>query len=219
MVKSTDATPVSNRGCDLDALEKRARICRICRDAPLVSPPLPVEPNPILRVSTKARIVIASQAPGSKAHASGRPFYDSSGVRLREWMGLSMEAFHDAGTVAIIPMGFCYPGKGAGGDLPPRPECAPRWHGPIFNAMPQVGLMLLVGWHSIRHHLGSNAGRTLTETVKDWQRITALPKRPILFPLPHPSPRNNIWLRRNPWFEAEAVPHLRAAIARWKEDT
>ena len=217
MVKSLASAPVSIRARAVERLADRARACRICRDAPRVLPPLPVEPRPILRVSNKARIVIASQAPGSKAHMSGVPFQDPSGVRLRAWMGLTMEEFHDADTVAIVPMGFCYPGKGRGGDLPPRPECAPTWHGPVFAAMPQLTLMLLVGRHSVRHHLGDRPGATLTDTVRDWQRILDVQNRPRLFPLPHPSPRNNIWLRANPWFDAEAVPALRAEVAAAKD--
>lgn len=201
----------------LDALAARARACRVCRDAPRVLPPLPVEPNPILRVSRTARILIASQAPGSKAHESGRPFFDPSGVRLREWMGLTLEEFHDPALVAIVPMGFCYPGRGKGGDLPPRPECAPLWHAPLLDALPQMRLTLLVGWHSMRHHLGKAVGRTLTETAKDWPRVMALQDAPRLFPLPHPSPRNNIWLRKNPWFEAAAVPALQEAVAAAQE--
>ena len=217
MVKPLASAPVSIRAPEAERVAQRARACRICRDAPRALPPLPVEPRPILRVSAKARIVIASQAPGSKAHMSGVPFHDPSGVRLRAWMGLTMEQFHDADTAAIVPMGFCYPGKGPGGDLPPRPECAPKWHGPVLAAMPQLALMLLVGWHSVRHHLGDRAAATLTDTVRDWQRILKAQEGPRLFPLPHPSPRNNIWLRANPWFEAETVPALQAEVAAAKD--
>ena len=150
--------------------------------------------RPVLQVDTQARILVAGQAPGRKVHASGIPFDDASGERLRTWMGVSAEVFYDATQVAILPMGFCYPGTGKSGDLPPRKECAPQWRAPLLAAMPRIELILAIGQYAIAWHLPQCATETLTETVRDWRRHW-----PTVLPLPHPSPRNNIWLKANPW--------------------
>jgi uracil-DNA glycosylase len=196
----------------LARLERRVRACRLCRDHPL-GKPLPQEPRPVLRPSATARICVASQAPGTRVHASGMPFTDPSGDRLRAWMGVDSETFYDRSRVAIVPMGFCFPGQDAkGGDLPPRRECAPTWHGKVFAEMPQLRLLLAVGGYAHAWHLGPLAGRNLTETVAGWRRIWEATGTPRVIPLPHPSWRNNGWLKRNPWFEAELLPALRSAI-------
>lgn len=197
----------------LDRLVRDIRRCRRCVDAPDGSP-LPHDPRPVLRVSATARIAIVGQAPGTRVHASGVPFTDPSGVRLRAWMGISDAAFYDEARIAIIPMGFCFPGLDkAGGDLPPRAECAPLWRARLFALLPQLELVLLVGMYAQRWHLGSECGATLTETVQDYRRVLALPCRPHFFPLPHPSWRNNAWLKRNPWFETALLPELRQRVA------
>ena len=191
----------------LDALLARVRACTLC------AAHLPLGPRPVLQAHASARILIAGQAPGRKVHASGVPFDDASGDRLRAWMGVSRETFYDPRQVAILPMGFCYPGRGASGDLPPRPECAPAWRQPLLDHLPQVRLTLAIGhyalaWHLPGMHRRGGTGGTLTDTVRQWQR-----HGPALFPLPHPSPRNNGWLQRNPWFEAELLPQLRQHIS------
>ncbi len=156
----------------------------------------------------EARVLIIGQAPGSKVHASGVPWRDESGARLRQWMGIDEETFTDANRVAMVPMGFCYPGRGASGDLPPRPECAPLWHERLLSHLPERRLTLLVGTHAQAYYLKGRARTNLTDTVRDFRRH--LPK---IFPLPHPSWRSTIFMRKNPWFEAEALAALRQAIA------
>ena len=163
--------------------------------------------RPVLQVGASARILLASQAPGRKVHASGRPFTDASGDRLRHWLGIGPEVFYDASRIAIVPMGFCYPGTGKSGDLPPRSECAPQWRTPLLAAMPQIQLTLLIGRYAIDWHLPHSASRTLTDTVRNGPQHA-----PHILPLPHPSPRNNLWLQKNPWFEAEVLPMLRARV-------
>ncbi len=175
--------------------------CQIC------APHLAHGVRPILQVGAKARIIIAGQAPGRKGHEGGVPFEDASGDRLRTWMGVTKETFYDANQVAILPMGFCYPGKGKSGDLPPRKECAPAWREALLKQMGQVELILVIGQYAQAYHLPDNK-RTLTETVKAWRDYW-----PKVLPLPHPSPRNNIWLKRNAWFEAEVVPQLQKQVA------
>ena len=172
------------------------------------------EPRPILRASTTATIVICGQAPGTRVHASGIPFTDSSGDRLRHWMGVTPEMFYDERRIAMVPMGFCFPGLDAkGGDLPPRRECGPLWRRQVLAAMPDIELMLLVGAYAQRWHLpGGESG--LTATVKDWRRHLGSPTRPTQLPLPHPSWRNTGWLRKNPWFEEELLPELRNLVRR-----
>ena len=196
---------------DLGSLTRAIVACRICREAPL-GPPLPHAPRPVVRPSATARLCIASQAPGTRVHASGVPFTDPSGDRLRDWLGLASEEFYDTRRVAIVPMGFCFPGHDRhGADLPPRRECARAWHARLFAAMPQIELILAIGRHAQAWHLGRDRGPGMTETVRRWRTYAA--RSPAVIPLPHPSWRNNAWLARNPWFEAEMLPELRARVA------
>lgn len=177
------------------------RACTRCRET------LPEGPRPILQLHPEARLLIASQAPGLRAHRSGIPFDDASGERLRDWLGLDRDTFYDARRVAILPMGLCYPGKGRSGDLPPRRECAPAWREPLLALLPCLELTLVIGRHAQAWHLDAR-GDNLTATVRAWRDYG-----PALWPLPHPSPLNNLWLRRNPWFEADVLPALRARVA------
>lgn len=220
MTRATEGSPdadkqvVRQTARQLRSLTAEIAACRICRDAPLASP-LPHEPRPVLRPSTTARICIASQAPGVRVHASGTPFTDPSGDRLRSWLGLAPEEFYDQTRIAIVPMGFCFPGHdAAGGDLPPRRECAIAWHERLFAAMPQLELILAVGSYAQRWHLGTAAGGSMTDTVGRWQELLYAATRPRRIALPHPSWRNNAWLAANPWFEAELLPRLRQEIRR-----
>lgn len=201
-------------GRSLDALATAIRACRICRDAPIHGPPLPHEPRPILQVSATARVCIASQAPGTRAHAIGRPFDDRSGVRLREWLDLDEDTFYDASRIAIVPMGFCFPGLGPdGGDLPPRRECALTWHHRLFARLGQLELLLVVGSHAHRWHFGPAMARQgVDETVRRWREVYRAGAPVRRLPLPHPSWRNTAWLRRNPWFEADLLPVLRTDL-------
>lgn len=199
----------------LETVLRELRACRLCRDAPRYLPPLPHEPRPVITASAGARLCIAGQAPGTRVHASGKPFTDPSGVRLRGWLGLDEAAFYDESRVAIVPMGHCFPGLDAkGGDLPPRRECAPTWRTRVFEALPQIELVLAIGRYAQAWHLGPKAGANLSETVANWREILASPRHPRVLPLPHPSWRNNTWLKKNPWFEAELVPVLRQEVAR-----
>jgi uracil-DNA glycosylase len=198
----------------LGALADAIRACRICRDRPS-GRPLGHEPRPVFRVSETATICIASQAPGTRVHASGTPFTDASGDRLRAWLGIDSSTFYDVRRIAIIPMGFCYPGQDAhGGDLPPRRECAPAWRSALFAALPRIEFLLAVGSYAQQWHLGALARPTLTETVAAWRQVAAATSGPIVVPLPHPSWRNIGWIKRNPWFEAELLPVVRDEIAR-----
>ncbi|WP_208111555.1 uracil-DNA glycosylase family protein [Enterovirga rhinocerotis] len=186
--------------------------CRICRDKP-DGPALPHEPRPIVQGTSRARILVASQAPGNRAHQSGRPFQDPSGMRLRDWLGLDETAFYDPDLVAIVPMGFCFPGYDRnGGDLPPRRECAPRWQAPFLALLPRIELLLPIGLHAQIRHLGRGPG--LGERMRGWRGVFAAESRPRILPLPHPSWRNTAWLRRNSWFETDLLPVLRAEVAR-----
>ncbi|PLX39159.1 MAG: uracil-DNA glycosylase [Hyphomicrobiales bacterium] len=197
----------------LEDLGRRVAACRVCRDAPLEKTPLPHEPRPVLRISRTARIAICGQAPGARVHASGLPFDDPSGDRLRDWLGVDRAVFYDVTRVAIIPMGFCFPGLDAkGGDLPPRKECARTWHDEIFAAMPQIGLVLAIGAYAQSYHLGTARRKTLTETVADWRTIWERDVRPRALPLPHPSWRNTGWLKRHPWFEIDVLPVLKKEV-------
>lgn len=197
---------------DLDALMARIRACRLCIEHPRRTP-LPHAPNPVLRPSTTARLAICSQAPGVRVHASGTPFTDPSGDRLRAWLGVTPDEFYDTSRVAIVPMGFCFPGHDAhGGDLPPRRECATAWHRELFAAMGQLDLILLVGSYAQRWHRPQDAGLGMTDMVRDWRRILKGAGTPRYLPLPHPSWRNNAWVKKNPWFEAELLPALRHEV-------
>lgn len=198
----------------LEALTARIARCRVCADEPL-GPPLPHAPNPVLRVSSTARICLCGQAPGTRVHASGVPFDDPSGDRLRNWMGVTRAEFYDTSRIAIVPMGFCFPGLDAkGADLPPRKECAHTWRGALFDALPPFELIVLIGFHAQKWHLGERMRRNLTETVADWRSYAREDATPRYLPMPHPSWRNSGWLKRNPWFEAEVVPYLRAEVRR-----
>lgn len=210
-----DAGPATaNENLSFEALLGAIRACRLCRDAPRFGAPLDHEPRPILQAAERARICIASQAPGVRVHASGRPFDDPSGMRLRQWLEMDENEFRDASKVAIVPMGFCFPGLTPGGaDRPPRRECAPAWRAPVFARLPNLRLLLLVGGYAQRWHLGPEITRGgVNETVRAWRRILdANPSLPT-FPLPHPSWHNNRWLALNPWFEAELLPALRERL-------
>tara|TARA_R110000868_G_scaffold322583_3_gene583565 strand:+ start:28106 stop:28687 length:582 start_codon:yes stop_codon:yes gene_type:complete len=187
---------------DLGQLLSEIRACRVCANS------MPHEPRPVIQAGASARIMIVGQAPGTRVHASGRPFTDPSGDRLRDWMGVDEARFYDASKIAIVPMGFCFPGLDASGsDLPPRRECAPLWQRRVAAALGDVKLILLVGLHAQRFHLGSQVRKTMTETVRDAAHFG-----PVYIPLPHPSWRNSAWLRKNPWFEAKILPMLRCRI-------
>ena len=193
----------------LDRLTANIRRCRICVESPLKTP-LPHEPRPVLRVSRKARLCIVGQAPGTRVHASGTPFTDPSGDRLRDWMGVTPDEFYDVSRLAIVPMGFCFPGLDAkGGDLPPRRECAEAWREQLFKLLPQIELTLLVGQYAQAWHLGGARKESLTATVAAWREYG-----PHFIPLPHPSWRNNAWIKKNPWFETELLPVLRGEVRR-----
>ncbi len=199
----------------MEALLQAIRACTLCRDAPLGTP-LPVAPRPVLQLGGSARILVAGQAPGTRVHASGQPFTDPSGVRLRDWMGIDETVFYDASRVAVVPMGFCFPGQDAnGGDLPPRRECARTWHDRLFALWPQPALTLAVGLHAVRYHVALRgrpdlAGTALGPLVANWRQIVAATG---VMPMPHPSWRNNHWIKKNPWFAAELLPDLRQRIA------
>lgn len=210
MQTSKTAQPTS----ELTALLDDIRACRICVDAPR-GKPLPHEPRPVLRVSTKAKICICGQAPGTRVHASGTPFTDPSGDRLRGWLEMSKEQFYDTDRVAIIPMGFCFPGlDGKGGDLPPRRECAEHWRADLFARLLQFKLILLVGLYAQKWHLREGAKGNLTDTVAAWRDYAEADGQVCYFPLPHPSWRNNAWIKKNPWFDSELLPVLRNKVAR-----
>jgi uracil-DNA glycosylase len=187
----------------LSTLLKEVRACDICAAA------LPHGTRPVLQAGAKARILIAGQAPGRKVHESGVLFDDPSGDRLRDWLQIDREVFYDPDMLTILPMGFCYPGAGKSGDLPPRPECAPQWRRQLLDFLPNIELTLVVGQYAQAHHLPDNPHKNLTETVRAWQDFW-----PNALSLPHPSPRNNIWMRKNPWFEADVLPALRGAVHR-----
>lgn len=196
----------------LDELTRRVRACRICVEHP-VGRSLPHQPRPVLLPSSRARVLIASQAPGTKVHLSGMPFTDASGDRLRSWLGVTRDEFYDTDNFAIVPMGFCFPGQDAkGGDLPPRRECAPAWRGPLMAAMPQIELVLTIGLYAQAWHLGETRRGSLTETVKNWREVFAAPVRPVVLPLPHPSWRNTGWVKNNPWYEMDLLPFLKTEI-------
>ena len=185
----------------LHDLAQEIRACTLC------SAYLPLGPRPIIQVSNSAKILIVGQAPGRRVHETGIPFDDPSGNRLCEWMGIDKSVFYDESKIAIVPMGFCFPGTGKSGDLPPRPECAETWRKKLLNELPQISLTLVIGQYAQAWHLGQLVKQNLTETVKAWKEFG-----PEIIPLPHPSPRNNIWLKKNPWFEQEVLPKLQAKV-------
>jgi len=188
----------------LAALLAEVRGCRVCEAD------LPLGPRPVLRAEASARLMIIGQAPGTRVHDSGVPWDDASGDRLRDWLAIGRDVFYDAGRVAIVPMGFCYPGRDKnGGDRPPRPECAPLWHARLHAMLPNVALTLLVGRYAQAHYLGRAAGKSVVEAVRAWRD-----HMPAYLPLPHPSWRTRSWAARNPWFEAEVIPALRAELRR-----
>ncbi|GAB4198220.1 MAG: uracil-DNA glycosylase family protein [Wenzhouxiangellaceae bacterium] len=168
---------------------------------------LPLPPRPIFQLHENARLLIAGQAPGMRAHEAGKPFADASGQRLRQWLGVTEDEFYNPRKVAILPMGLCYPGKGASGDLPPLPECAVRWRPEVLSALPNIRLTLLLGQYALRWHLGERMGPNLTATVAAWRDHW-----PEYLSLPHPSPRNQAWFKRNPWFASEVLPVLQQRI-------
>ena len=185
----------------METLLHDIRQCKICEQH------LPLGPRPIATAHIDSKIVIIGQAPGTKVHASGIPWDDASGKQLRKWLNVSPEDFYNTKNFAIIPMGFCYPGKGKTGDLPPRPECAPQWHDALLEKMPKVKLVLLIGLYAQKYYLQKDAKRTLTETVANYEEYL-----PTYFPIPHPSPTNRFWKSKNPWFETVIVPELQKEI-------
>ena len=182
-------------------LLRQVRTCTLC------AAELPHGPRPVLKLHPSARILIAGQAPGRKVHQTGVPFDDPSGDRLRTWLDITSETFYDPTHIAILPMGFCYPGTGKSGDLPPRPECAPAWRPELLTHLKQVQLTLVIGQYALAYHL-PNRQAAVTEAVQDWKASW-----PHTVPLPHPSPRNNRWLKRHPWFEEQLLPALRGRVA------
>jgi uracil-DNA glycosylase len=188
-------------GSTLDALLGEIRACTLC------AAQLPLGPRPIVQAGAGARLLIVGQAPGARVHASGIPWDDASGRRLREWLEVDAATFYDPQRIALVPMGFCYPGKAGSGDAPPRPECRATWHPRLLPLLPRVGLTLLIGNHAQAYFLGAARKPTSGETVQAWRDY--LPRH---LPLPHPSPRNIAWFKRNPWFEGEVLPELRARV-------
>ncbi|MBX3606667.1 MAG: uracil-DNA glycosylase family protein [Piscinibacter sp.] len=195
------ARPDRTAADGLPALLAEVRACTRCAAV------LPLGPRPVLQADRRARLLIAGQAPGRRVHASGVPFDDASGDRLRAWLGVDRDTFYDPSRVAILPMGLCYPGRGSSGDLPPRPECAPAWRAPLLAALPALRLTLVIGAYAQAWHLGAGARAGVTETVRAWRDAG-----PALLPLPHPSPRNQAWLKHHPWFERELLPDLRERV-------
>lgn len=207
MAAVPSTSPQAPKPESLDSLLARVRACNACAAT------LPLGPRPVLAAHEDARILIVGQAPGTRVHQTGIPWNDPSGDRLRGWMGIGREVFYDRTKVAIVPMGFCYPGRGGGGDLPPRPECAPAWHAAILDRLPNLELTILAGRFAVDYYLRPKLcdvppRAPLSDMVARW-RHTA----PELFPLPHPSPRNRLWFKRHAWFESELVPALRARVA------
>lgn len=184
----------------MERLLEQIRQCRVCEQH------LPLGPRPVVQASSQSRILIIGQAPGTKVHETGIPWNDPSGDELRRWLNMGRDLFYNPAIIAIVPMGFCYPGRGRSGDLPPRPECAPLWHAPLLALMPNIELTLLIGQYAQNYYL-KDKPKTLTETVR--KRHHFLPK---YFPLPHPSPRNRYWRMQNPWFETDVIPELRERV-------
>ncbi|WP_038178787.1 uracil-DNA glycosylase family protein [Vibrio rhizosphaerae] len=184
----------------LETLLQQISQCRLCE------PELPLGANPVIRAHRDARILIIGQAPGVRVHQTSIPWNDPSGDRLRTWLDIDRDTFYDAQKIAIMPMGLCYPGKGRSGDLPPRKECAPQWHQHVLDELPNIALTLLIGQYAQNYYL-SNKPKTLTETVRNWSHWL-----PDMVPLPHPSPRNTLWLKKHPWFENDVVPFIREQV-------
>jgi uracil-DNA glycosylase len=191
----------------METLLTAIRSCAICKEH------LPLGPNPIVTAHPDARVIIIGQAPGTKVHKTSIPWDDPSGKQLRKWLNCDTETFYDPTKVSLVPMGFCYPGKGKTGDLPPRPECAPEWHEQLLSKMPNIQLIILIGMYSQKYYLKGTAKKTLTETVRNYEEYA-----PKIIPLPHPSPRNRFWLTKNPWFDVEVVPMLKSAFAKAVSD-
>lgn len=185
----------------LESLLAAVRNCRACEAH------LPLGPRPVVRAAVTARVLIVGQAPGLRVHATGIPWDDPSGERLRSWMGVGKDVFYDESRIAIIPMGYCYPGRGNSGDMPPRRECAELWLHHLLAKLPRIELTLLIGQHAQRHYLGNRRKSSLADTTKAWREYT-----PRYFPMPHPSPRNTPWFQRNSWFEQQLLPELRTRI-------
>ena len=202
----------------MKGIKDKVKACTICED-------LPLGPKPIFQFSPDAKILIAGQAPGQITHQRGRPFDDASGVRLREWLGVSEDVFYDDSLFAILPMGFCYPGKGKSGDLPPRPICAETWQHELLSKLSKLELVVVIGQYALHWHLGIKKSQAITPVVKNWNKYQKIDikssekeskcveKSVTYFPLPHPSPRNNIWLKKNPWFEQELLLDLHSKVA------
>ena len=197
----TNSTNLKVKMASLKQLLKDIESCEICKKD------LPLGPRPVLRAHSNSKILIAGQAPGTRVHKTGIPFNDPSGDRLRDWMGVDHETFYDQTKFAIIPMGFCYPGKGKSGDLPPRTECAKEWRERLLGKLNKIELTLVIGKYAIDWHINDKQKKNLTKTVQAWREYW-----PEILPLPHPSPRNNLWLRKNPWFEKDIVGLMRERI-------
>lgn len=183
------------------------RACTFCE------PDLALGANPVVRASIHSKILVVGQAPGTRVHKTGIPWNDPSGVQLRKWLNVTDEEFYNEDLFGIVPMGFCYPGKGKSGDLPPDPRCAPKWHPLLLERMPDIELILLIGMYAQRYYLGEKAKRTLTETVSSFEAYG-----PKFFPMPHPSPRNRLWIKKNDWFEASVVPVLRQKVEKIRRE-
>lgn len=185
----------------MDTLSDRTKKCEVCRQH------LPLGPRPVVQLGEEAKVLIVGQAPGRRVHETGIPWNDASGKTLRKWLDVQESVFYDPACFAIVPMGFCYPGKGPSGDLPPRPECADLWHPEILENFKSAPLILLIGQYAQRYYLKSRAKASLTATVKNYREFL-----PLYFPLPHPSPRNQNWVKVNPWFMDEVIPQLQMEI-------
>lgn len=194
-------TPDSIKAHNISPILDAVRACTLCSN-------LPLGPNPIFQIHPDAKILIAGQAPGKKTHHKNIPFDDPSGNRLRDWMGIDRDIFYNKSKIAILPMAFCYPGTEKSGDLPPPTQCADQWRSQLLKLLPNIKLTLVIGQYALDWHLGNQQARTLTETVKQWQDHW-----PHRLPMPHPSPRNNRWLKNNPWFAEEVLPVLKSRVA------
>lgn len=201
-------------GTQLEQLLDDIRACDICRQKP-IGAPLPHAPRPVFQISSTAKLAICGQAPGTRVHLSGRPFTDRSGDRLRDWLGIEKDIFYDACRVAVIPMGFCFPGQTAkGADLPPRAECRETWHDKLMALLPNITLLLAVGRYAMDYHLKIGKSERLQDVVARYEDYFAMKSQPLILPMPHPSWRNTRWLRENPWFEVDYLPRLKQEVGR-----